>query len=412
MTEPAVKATIEFDHHSADYAVRWREINADHRRRCPVAHTEAHGGFWQLSRYDDVARVARDDARFSSWWELEDGTHQSATIPPSAMRQVPIEMDPPEFDDYRKLLNPKFSPAMAKKSEPYIRDVTTYCIDQFIESGTCDLVSDLASAVPAIFTMEFLGLPKDNWRPFSDAAHTAIHTVPGEPEHEAALQEIFAMVGQAFEIINARRAEPRDDLISYLVHSHINNEPISDERLIQILTLVIFGGVDTTGALLSSVLEWLGRHHDVREELRADPSLIPQATEEFLRYFAPVQGLSRTAKQDSIIGDQRVATGEQVMLSWAAANFDDEVFEDPDRLDIRRFPNRHQSFGVGIHRCLGSNIARVEFAVMLEEILRRLPDYEIGDGAQRYRSIAVVNGWVNLPATFTPGPRENPAIDL
>jgi len=170
--------------------------------------------------------------------------------------------------------------------------------------------------------------------------------------------------------------------------------------------------VDTTGSLLSSVLEYLSRHEDVRARLIADPALIPQATEEFLRYFAPVQALARTAARDCVIGGQHIAAGERVQLSWSSANFDEDAFDDPDELRIDRFSNRHQTFGIGIHRCLGSNFARVEFKVMLEEVLRRLPDFEIGSTACRYRSIAIVNGWVNLPATFTPGPREGADLQL
>jgi cytochrome P450 len=411
MTE-MTRTTVDFDHYSADYAERWREINARNRQHCPVAFTEAHGGFWQLSRYTDVAAAARDDDTFSSWYPNPDGTHNGVTIPTGPMRQVPIEMDPPEFIAYRKLLNPAFSPATAERWEPYLRRVATFCVDQFIETGHCDLVTDLANPVPAIFTMELLGLPKDNWRSFSDATHAMVHHPQDSPEFAAALGELGALMGQVFQTVALRREQPTDDLISTLVTARIDGEPLSDERLSQIITLVIMGGVDTTGSLLSSVLQWLAHHPETRQRLADQPELMPRAIEEFLRYFAPVQTLGRTATRDCVIGGQHIAAGERVSLSWSSANFDEDSFGSPDELQLDRFPNRHQTFGVGLHRCLGSNFARTEFKVMLEEVLRRLPDFVIGEGAERYSSIAIVNGWVTLPATFTPGKREGAGVGL
>ncbi|HVV12660.1 cytochrome P450 [Amycolatopsis sp.] len=398
--------TTEFDHHSGAYARDWREINSTLRGKCPVAHTEAHGGFWVLSKYADIAEVARDDETFSSYQELPDGSRTGATIPAGPLRQVPIEMDPPEFFDYRKLLNGRFSPASVKRWEPYLRDVTTFCIDNFVESGQADLVSALASPVPAILTLELLGLPTTGWRTVSDVTHALVHTLPGSPEHDAAMAGIMGILGQVNETIAARRAEPKDDLISELVHAEVNGEKMTDARLIEIITLVIFGGVDTTGSLIGSALEWLHHNPAERDRLRADPALIPTATEEFLRYFSPVPGLARTTTKECTVGGQALAAGERVFLSWSSANYDEEVFDRPDDVVLDRHPNRHQSFGLGIHRCLGSNVARLEFRVVLEEVLRRLPDYVVDTAhAQPYPTIAVVNGWISLPVTFTPGAR-------
>jgi cytochrome P450 len=405
--------TVSFDHHSPEYAENWREINTDLRARCPVAHTDAHGGFWVVSKYDDVATVVRDDATFSSYQELPDGGHNGATIPVSPLRQVPIEMDPPEFFAYRKLLNAPFSPASIKRWEPFLRDVTTFCIDRIVETGRLDLMRDLASPVPAILTLQLLGLPTDDWQAFSDTTHDMIHTLPGTPENDAAMAGMMALVGQVFEVIARRRAQPGDDLISHLVQGRLDGEPLSDERLVEIITLVIFGGVDTTGALIGNALHWLQQHPAERDRLRENPQLLTAATEEFLRYFPPVPALARTATTATKIGQQQIDAGERVLVSWASANFDDDVFEQPDEVQLDRSPNRHQSFGLGIHRCLGSNFARLEFRVVLEEVLRRLPDYAIdAAGAQPYQSIGVVNGWITLPATFTPGKPEGSTFAL
>lgn len=398
---------IEFDHHSPEYAANWREINDELRSKCPVAHTAAHGGYWVVSDYQDVATIARDDATFSSCYDQPDGTRGGVTIPVTPLRQVPIEMDPPEFFDYRKLLNAAFSPASSKKWEPYIRAATTFCIDQFIEKGSTDLVEDLTAPVPAILTLEMLGMSKAKWRQFSDTTHGIVHTVPGTPEYDGIFAGMNDIVEACFETIADRRANPRkDDLSTELVHAKINGEPISDEMLISIMTMIIYGGTDTTGSLISTVLDHLGRNPEMRAQLAADYDLLPRATEEFLRYFSPVQGLSRTATRECVVGGQQVAQGERLYLSWASANFDSSEFQNPDEIELDRYPNRHQAFGLGIHRCLGSNIARSQFRIVLEEVLRRMPDYRVQGDPQRYQTIGVVNGLIALPVTFTPGPRE------
>jgi cytochrome P450 len=179
----------------------------------------------------------------------------------------------------------------------------------------------------------------------------------------------------------------------------------------EIITLVIFGGVDTTGSLVGNALDWLYRNPDKRDLLRSNPELLPKAIEEFLRYFSPIAGLARTATRPCTVGDQEIDTGERVFVSWSSANFDPEAFDDPDEVVLDRFPNKHQSFGLGIHRCLGAHFARVEARIVVEEVLRRMPDYVVGAG-HPYPSIAVVNGFINLPVTFTPGSRVGSGLRL
>jgi cytochrome P450 len=396
----------KFDHHSEEYARNWRDINRNLRQTCPVAHSDAHDGFWVVSGYEDIADVARDDETFSSYQEYDDGSKVGATIPVGPLRQVPIEMDPPESIAYRKLLNPLFTPAAVKKWEPFIREVTTFCIDRVIESGSCDFVRDITSPVPAIVTLELLGLPKDNWEKFSDVTHSLVHNVPGTPESDAAMAGMFEIVGQVAEVMAQRRADPAEDLISLLVNADIDGEPMTDQRVIEMITLVIFGGVDTTGSLISSVLQWLTHNPTEHARLREDPSLLQPATEEFLRYFSPVPGLARTATKQCTLGDRQIEAGERLFLAWSSANYDDSVFEEPDEVQLERRPNRHQSFGIGIHRCLGSNFARAEFRIVMEELLRRIPEFTIDESAEPYSSIGVVNGWVSLPASFSIGTQE------
>ena len=207
-------------------------------------------------------------------------------------------------------------------------------------------------------------------------------------------------------MIAARGREPRDDLITHLVESEIDGAPIPDDEIVEMCNLVLGGGVDTTTALLGHAFHYLDEHPEVRPRLLEDSSFMSTAIEEWLRYFSPTQALARTATRDVEVGGQLVKEGERVLVCWAAANHDPESFDRHDEIVLDRFPNRHAAFGLGAHRCLGSNVTRAETAIVLEEVLRRVPDYRLVPGAAvRYDDIGVVNGWAGMPATFTPGHR-------
>jgi cytochrome P450 len=400
---------IDFDHHSPEYAKRWREISDQNLSRCPVAHTSAHGGFWVLSDHRTVGDAARDDATFSSFHDVtgDVNNYEGIVIPPSPILQVPIELDPPESTGFRKILNPLFSPARSRAYEPVIRSITTACLDRICEAGEGDLVLDLGGPVPTLLTMQMLGLPLEHGAKFADAVHKITYMTPSSEGYGDVLQSFFGLVAELVESIPERRANPGDDLISQLVLAEIDGEPLTDEQITSVCTLVIAGGVDTTTSLFAEALVWLDQHPDQRQRLIDEPELLPTATEEFLRYFTPQQLLARTATRDVEVGGQIIREGERVMLSWAAANRDPAVFEAPDEVRLDRTPNRHTTFGLGLHRCLGSNLARIEFGVMLSELLRRMPDFRIDhDRAEPYPSIGVVNGWISLPSRFTPSAPE------
>lgn len=393
-----------FDHHSPEYAENSAAINADLRSHCPVAHSDAHGGFWVVTRYEDVVRVAKDDETFASGHTVNGVSPLGVTIPPAPVPHFPIEMDPPEYTPYRKLLNPMFSPAMSESWHPRITHWVDVCLDEVVETGSIDLVRDLANPVPALFTSEFLGLPLEEWREYADVMHTMIYTPPAEQGE--ILKRYFTLIGGILAIIADRRANPRDDAISALVEAEVNGEPMPDEMIASIVNLVIVGGYDTTTGVAANALIYLADHPDQRRWLTDDPSRIPQACEEFLRCFTPQQALARTVTKPVELGGVELQPGERVLMSWASANHDETVFDDPDEVIFDRFPNRHTTFGIGIHRCLGSHIARTELAAMIGRVLDRLPDYAVDhSGAVRYPSIGIVNGWVTVPATFTPGPR-------
>ncbi|WP_123026802.1 cytochrome P450 [Mycolicibacterium stellerae] len=396
--------SVEFDHHSEEYAVNGAAINAELRAKCPVAHTDAHGGFWVLSRYDDVVAAAKNDEAFASGHTVNGVSPLGVIIPPAPVPMLPIEMDPPEYTPYRKLLNPLFSPAVSKTWAPRVTKWVDVCIDQVIEKGSFDLVDDLANPVPSLFTCEFLGLPVEDWYDYADIQHKIIYTPPDE--REPLLVRYMETLGRVHSIIEETRKNPGEGLISDLVRAEIDGEPVATEMVLAMVNLVMAGGFDTTTAVTVNALIYLADNPVARQQLIDEPGMIPQACEEFLRYFTPQPALARTLTKPVKVRDVELNTGDRVLLSWASANRDETVFECPEEVVLDRFPNRHTTFGIGVHRCLGSHIARSELIAMVTRVLARMPDYRIDhDAATRYTSIGVINGWINAPATFTPGKR-------
>ena len=402
------KPEIEFDHNSAEYAQNWLAIVNDLREKCPVAYTKAHGGYWVVTSYDDVAHIARHDDDFSSDHD-PDGERrgfEGINIPPAPHRVLPIEMDPPEFMAYRRILNPFFSPPAVAELETRIVELTHQAIDTFIETGSANLIHDLGAVVPAIITMESMGLPTEVWEPVAKTMHMQIYLPLDSPRWSEMAEGWTFIEDLIFRTLRERRTDPRDDMISALVQAEVDGAPLSDQMVFNVAVMVLSGGVDTTTSLFGNAISFLDERHDLRSRLIADRSLLFSFGEEVLRYFTPTQALARTCTRDVEVGGQNLGDGDRVLISWAGANHDSDHFDHPETFVIDRFPNRHVSFGLGAHRCLGSTLARREFAIMLEGVLDRLPDYVIDrDRAERYPKIGAVNGWVEIPATFTPGSR-------
>jgi cytochrome P450 len=393
-------ADIDFDHNAPEMVHGLYKAYGELRGQCPVAHSRAHGGYWVLSRYEDVFQVARDDITFSS--------QRSGLVPPTDVgRLLPIQADPPDLERYRALLNPYFSREAAAGLEPFILKTADWAIDQFIERGRADLVTELANPVPAAATMHLLGLDPSGWRAFAEPLHDVMYSLAATPENKAAQSKVAAFTAQLVDEIDARIAHPRDDMISALLRSDYKGIKTTRDEVIDLVRMVIFGGMDTVVAALSNVFVQLGKHPDIRARLLADRELLQPAVEEFLRYEAPIQGFARYVTKDVTVGGCEIKQGETVFMLWGSANRDEKVFgETSEQLVIDRQPNRHMTFGIGGHRCLGSTMARVEMRIVLGRILDRLPDFEIDwDGVVHAQTVGSSYGRPNVPATFTPGRR-------
>jgi cytochrome P450 len=391
---------VDFDHHAPDFNESKYRRYKDLRSRCPVAHTAAHGGYWLLSKYDDVFQVARDDKTFSSAREV--------VVPPTNVgKLIPLQADPPELERYRSLLIPFFAPANVKRLEPFIREIVDRSIDGFIERGRAEIVSELANPVPSATTMELLGMDPSEWRVFADPIHAGSYSRPGTPENRAATAEIQAFSRKIVDEVDARITSPRGDMISALLASDYRGTKTTREEVIDLVRMVIFGGMDTVMAAISNVFVQLGRHPGLYARLKQERALLPTAIEEFLRYDAPVQGFARTVTCPASVGGQSFDAGDTVFMLWASANRDEAVFgETADQLVIDRTPNRHMTFGIGAHRCLGSSIARAELRIVMERVLDRLPDFEVDlDGVVEADTIGIVFGRRRVPITFPPSSR-------
>jgi cytochrome P450 len=395
---------VEFDHNSPDHGADTVGSYRRLRETAPVAWSNSHGGYWILSDYETVFEAARTESIFSSARSSAGGEGLNNVIPKAQVHlHIPVELDPPEQRMYRKIINPITAPAAIASLAEMIARHTSEFIDEIIELGECDLASLIG--IPAAITIDWLGLPAKDWRRYSAAHHAIVASPFGSPEQMHARNVEFPwMNAQINEAINDRRANPTDDAISYLVHQEIEGQQIGHDEVFSIIELLISGGVGTTASLVSQTLVHLQRDRETRADLIAHPEKMERAVEEFLRAFSPAQALARTVLRDTEVRGCPMSAGDRVLLSWSAANRDPAVFENPDEIDIDRWPNRHASFGIGVHRCAGSHLARAMSREILNQILERMPDYEIDEtGLERYDNQGTNAGFKRIPARFTPG---------
>lgn len=407
-----------FDRHSADYRQKFLDITHEMQQRCPIAWTDTYGGHWVAAGGQQVFELARcphvsNDHDVTGARRGYKGISIPLMVEAASIRGGMLEMDEPEHRYYRSALNPYLSPAAVKRWEPFVDELVRACLDERIESGRVDFVDDLANVVPAVLTLAMLGVPLKKWTIYNEPAHASVYTPPDSPD-AARVRELYMAMGMdLYANLVEIRENPRPGIVDALARLRIDGEPPSDMELIGMLNLLIGGGFDTTTALTAHALEWLSEHPDERQRLRKDrAALLDLATEEFLRFFTPAPGDGRTISDDMELDGVNLKEGERLWLSWAMANRDPNLFQDPDDVILDRKGNRHFSFGLGVHRCAGSNVARTVFKSMLTAVLDGLPDYRCDPaGTVHYDSIGVIQGMRHLPATFTPGERLGAGLD-
>jgi cytochrome P450 len=413
------KDRIHFDRHTPEYRHQFEAVTQELQSKCPIAWSDTYDGHWVASGQREVFEIARSAEFLSNDHDVkgERRGYEGISIPAppraKSSRGGFLEMDPPEQRYYRQTLNPYLSPAAVSRWIPLVDEVVRASIDERIEEGRIDFVDHLANIVPAVLTMGMMGLPLKKWVVYNEPAHASVYTPPNSPD-QARVTEMQKNMGRdLFASIAEIRANPRPGLVDALVRADINGRTPPDDELLGVLALLIGGGFDTTTALTAHALEWLSENPGERDRLsRERDTLLDSATEEFLRYYSPAPGDGRTISQDCEIVGTSFKEGERLWLSWAMANRDPSVFPEPNTIDMERKGNRHTSFGLGIHRCIGSNVARMVFKRMVVQVMDRMPDYRCDpEGAEHYETIGVIQGMRHLPATFTPGSRLGAGLD-
>jgi cytochrome P450 len=411
------KNRYHFDRHTPEYRHHFEGITAEMLGKCPVAWSDTYGGHWVAAGHHEVFEIARSAEYLSNDHDVnnERRGYKGITIPtPEVEFQGGfLEMDPPAQRHYRQALNPYLSPAAISRWTPVIDELVRACLNEKIETGRVDFVDDLANVVPAVLTLAMLGVPLKNWSIYCEPVHASVYTPPDSPDLPRVRQGQMAMYQDMFGQLAEIREHPRPGMLDALVRAEIDGKTPPDMELLGVIALVIGGGFDTTTALTAHALEWLSEHPDQRERLsRERDTLLDSATEEFLRFYTPAPGDGRTISADCEIAGTKFKEGERLWLSWAMSNRDPAVFPNPNEIDLARTGNRHHSFGLGLHRCIGSNVARTVFKRMLTAVLDRMPDFKCDpDGAVHYETIGVIQGMQHLPATFTPGPRLGGGLD-
>jgi cytochrome P450 len=376
------------------------EVYAVMRESGPFSHQDVPflgqtpGGAWVATRYDECYEILRDWRSFSS---------KPAGGNPTSFGDIVINLDPPRQQQLRKVLNPYFSPGRMKDLEAQVRAITDGLIDNFIESGRGDL-ADVAWQQPGIvFFRHLLGMPVEDVPLYIEAADLGIN---GESE-EVRIGAMTNLYHRVRDEMDKRRSEPpRDDLIDVLLAAEIDGEKLSFDDAVANALLLVQAGLETTSSAMSFAFFYLGTHASERDRLVHEAELMPTAVEEFIRFAGSVHGLHRSVAEEVELSGQKFCPGETVVVNYAAANRDAREFDEPDKCILDRQTNRHLGFGAGVHRCLGSNLARLEFRVGVEQTLNRIPDYAIPPGAKvDFHGNSVTRGYRALPVVFTPGAR-------
>lgn len=359
------------------------------RERCPVAYTAAYDSSWLLTRYADVVQAARDFTTFPSGRPFI--THE---FPPA----IPLTLNPPDHTVYRRALNRYFGSARMEEMEPFMRSYATAALTPMLHRGHGDVAVEVAQVVPARGLCALLNMPDKEWQPMM-TEFRALMDGPGTFEEKAphVIERVF--LGSTVALVNERKRHPLDpehDLISGILAMEVNGQPLADEVVIAIGLLMFAAGHDTTANAITSAIHHLARAPDDQDRLREDPSLITAAVEELLRLHPSLHIMARRTSGEVEIADRQIPAGQLVGLGYASANRDGAAFSDPDDCILDRSPNKHLSFGHGVHKCLGAPLARLELQVVLEELLARTSGFELAGAPERVQN-NMFNGYSRLP---------------
>jgi cytochrome P450 len=410
-TEAPKDYTTDYDVLDPEYTKNpypaWDEIREN---KCPIAHSDRWGGSWMPTKYEDLFTIAQDWKRFSS----QDVLVVNPRLMPGSsyinadgeftgdfpdVAAPPITSDPPEHTWARKLLLPPFSIKSVSKFEDASREHCRRLLDEIINrgDGAADAATEYAQQIPPFVIATMLGVPTNMTAEFTQWVREFLELGPLNPEGavEARTKILTFLWGQ----IQERRQTPQDDLLNYLIQQEVDGKPVGDTHILGTSFLLIVAGIDTTWSSIGSALWHLAQHPEDRQRIINEPGIINSAVEELIRAYSPVT-MARLVLEEAEVDGAKMCPGEKVLMNFPAGNRDPEVFEDPDQVILDRAKNPHIGFGVGIHRCAGSNLARMEMKVAIQEWLARIPDYRLADPAAVTWAGGQVRGPRKLPVVF------------
>ena len=396
ITGPVSDWATDWSHLEPEWAADPYAIQDDLRQRCPVAHTDRFGGAWLPTRYDDVAAIAYDTDRFSSRAIIVANFRPPRELAPIG-GSPPISSDPPFHHDARKLLLGAFTKRTIERQEPATRAFCHSLIDSLAGRDVVDAAAEYAQHIPVRVIADMLGFPPEDGMRFRGFVEDLLEGINLDPDDR--VERISRLFDYLLEQVNAHLDDPRDDLTTYLINAELYGQKLSPDVVTGAMALLLIAGIDTTWSAIGSSLWHLAKTPADRERLVAEPALLPPAMEEFLRAYAPVT-MARLVKEDMHWQGADMKAEDWILLSFPAANRDPAQFDRADEVVIDREVNRHAAFGLGIHRCLGSHLARMELRVALEVWLERFPAFSLADPAAVTWSTGQIRGPRSLPITI------------
>ena len=393
VTGPVSDWATDFSHMEPEWAADPYRIQDDLRQRCPIARTDRFGGGWLPTRYEDVAAIAYDTELFSSRSIIMSNFRPPREIAPVGVAP-PISSDPPFHHDARRLLLPAFTKTAISKQEPGTRALCHSLIDEFGGREVVDAAEEYAQHIPMRVIADMLGFPQEDGPRFRVFVENTLEGINLPPEERIA--RMTALSDYLLAQVHDHLDNPRDDLTSYLIDAELYGRKLEPGHVVGAMTLLLIAGIDTTWSAIGASLWHLARGPADRERLAAEPALLPTATEEFLRAYAPVT-MARLVRQDMHWRGVDMKAEDWILLSFPAANRDPVQFDRAGEVIIDREVNRHAAFGLGIHRCLGSHLARMELRVALRVWLERIPEFTLADPDSVTWSTGQIRGPRTLP---------------
>ena len=366
-------------------------------------HAEKNGpGFWCITKYEDVKTISRNPLLFSSWLggtNIENRDEAGLT----GLRMIMLNMDPPQHVKFRRIVQRGFTPQMVAKQEIYLRALATRIVDAVAARGECDFVEELAAELPLQVICELMGVPQEDRKLIFELSNKLIGFDDPEFQNteEDARNASMQMFGYAMKLAEKYRKDPADNLTTALLLHEIDGEKLNEVEFCSFFLLLLVAGSETTRTVTTNGFKALLEHPEQLQRLVANPALVPQAVEEFVRFDPAVHYFRRTATDDTEIRARKITKGQKVVVWYPSANRDEDIFSDPDRFDVGRENNLHLAFGIGEHFCLGANLARLELVVIFQEMLKRLKNPRLVTAPRRLRS-NFVNGVKEMRIAFDP----------